>query len=263
MNVLVTNDDGIDAPGLAALAEAARAFGQVWVVAPRHEQSGVGHGVTLSRPLRLSRVEREGRLFGHAVSGTPADCVKVAVTASLVPRPGLVLSGVNFGRNAGIHLFYSGTVAAAIEAAMLGVPSAAVSVDFADSPDFTTAAQVACEVIGPMVRRWADGGEAPQALNVNVPALPRGSIRGVRLAAQCSRAFVEVMERRGSEDGSEACWLSDVGWPVGMEEDSDVALVREGYVTVTPLRFDMTDWEWMRRISPADLCGLRGDRAEG
>ena len=139
MKVLVTNDDGIHAPGLAALASAAERFGDVYILAPVSEQSGVGHGVTLSHPLRTSTAERNGGFSGHAVSGTPADCVKLAVTGSVVPCPDVILSGVNAGRNTGIHLLYSGTVAAAIEGAILGVPSVASSVDFSDAPDFQEA----------------------------------------------------------------------------------------------------------------------------
>jgi len=262
MNILVTNDDGIHAPGLDALARAARRFGNVSVVAPVHEQSGVGHGVTLLQPLRAVPVHRNGGLFGHAVSGTPADCVKLVLTSSICPRPDLIFSGVNFGRNTGIHILYSGTVAAAIEGAILGVPSVAISVDFSAHPRFDEAAAIACEVIKPYVRRVREAQEVPQALNVNVPALPRGRIRGARVTAQCGMAYAENMERRLDPRGRHYYWLTGGDDTVEVEAESDLATLRQRFVTVTPLHFDMTDRRWLERLTPGDLGPIAESSAE-
>lgn len=253
MRVLVTNDDGIYAAGLAALCRAARVFGEVWVVAPMAQQSGVGHGITLTRPLRALRVERDGDFVGYGVTGTPADCVKLAISGSLAPRPHLILSGVNDGSNTGIHVLYSGTVGAAVEGAMLGVPSVAVSVDFSDDPDLDTAAEVGCAVVRPMVDRLAEGLDVPKVLNVNVPALPRDRIRGVRLNPQCVQAFTEAMERRSDPRGADYYWLTAGDVPDDVGAGTDCRAVRDGYVSVTPLQFDMTDHDWLGRMSSADL----------
>jgi len=262
MNVLVTNDDGIHAPGLAALREAARSFGDVSVVAPLHEQSGVGHGITLTHPLRISPVHHNGDFLGNAVTGTPADCVKLALSSSEVPRPDVIFSGVNFGHNLGIHVLYSGTVAAAVEGSMYGIPAVALSVSFSEDPDFATAAAVGCDAIRPLVERMTRG-DGPRVLNVNVPALPRDRIRGVRAASQSCRAYTGEMERRTDPRGGEYYWLSGGRMPEGVEEGSDLDIQSQGYVTVTPLHFDVTDREWLGRIEPTDFGDIGPDRAEG
>jgi 5'-nucleotidase len=257
MRILVTNDDGIHAPGLAALVCAARAFGEVVVVAPSIERSGVGHGITLTHPLRATPARVADGISGYAVSGTPADCIKLAISGDLVARPDVVFSGVNLGHNIGIHVFYSGTVAAALEGAMLGVPAVAFSVDFSERPDFRAAAEVGCEAVRPLVERMARGGECPAALNVNVPATPRERLRGVRVAAQCRQPFREVMERRKDPRGREYYWLSGGGSPEEPEAGSDLAAFRQDYVTVTPLFFDVTDRDWLDRLRPEDLGDIR------
>ena len=263
MNILLTNDDGIHADGLAALRSAAAAFGDVHVMAPSTERSGVGHGITLTGPLRVSEVNRNGGFFGYAVTGTPADCVKFALGSSVVPRPDLILSGVNFGGNLGIHVLYSGTVAAAIEGAILGVPSIAISVAFGEHIDFGTAAQVGCDVIRPYVAHLASGGEGPPALNVNVPPVPRDQIRGVRMTRQCLQPFSETIEKFRDPWGRDYYWIGGGEMEEPVEEDSDLAAIRERWVTVTPLHFDMTDHEWLAKMTPGDLGDIRAGDAEG
>ena len=253
MNILITNDDGIRAPGLAALCSAARAFGEVHVVAPHVEQSGAGHAITLVRPLRASRVACGDGLVGWSVTGTPADCVKLAVLAQLIPRPDVVLSGVNFGHNVGLHVFYSGTVAAALEGAMLGIPGVAISVDFSDAPDYPSAAEMGCAAVRPTLEAIERGEDAPGVLNVNVPALPRHQIRGVRAAPQSCHPLAEAMERRQDPRGNGYYWLGAGGMCDDVGPGTDAALVRRGYVTVTPLQFDATDRRWLGRLTPDRL----------
>ena len=253
MEILITNDDGIYAPGLEALRTAARRLGNVTVVAPLDEQSGVSHSITLTSPLRAIPVRRSGDLLGYAVTGAPSDCVKIALRSGLAPRPEVILSGVNFSPNLGVHVLYSGTIAAAREGAMMGIPSIAISMDFAEEPDFEGAAEVACRVIRPVLERIADGREVPAMLNVNIPALAPSQIRGVRVVPQCPLLYSEGVERRTDPSGRAYYWLTFGGELEGDAQGTDVGAFREGYVTVTPLQHDLTDREWLARISEEDF----------
>ncbi|MEA3366810.1 MAG: 5'/3'-nucleotidase SurE [Planctomycetota bacterium] len=238
MRILVTNDDGIMAPGLMALRRVLADLGQVAVVAPTVPQSAVGHSITLTDPIRAHRVDLGEGVVGHGVEGSPADCVKLAVLELLDEPPDLVASGVNLGANVGINVLYSGTVAAAVEGAFFGVPSVAVSIEDSDSPDFEGAARIARRLIDQWLAR--DAGRAT-LLNVNVPDLSRGTPKGVRVAGQSLKGWREGWQRRTDPRGRTYYWM--VGDPEREEEGagSDAAALAEGYVTVTPLRFDLTD----------------------
>lgn len=253
MKILITNDDGIHAPGLDSLRAAARKLGEVHVVAPLEEQSGVSHSTTLTMPLRAISIRRRGEFFGHAITGAPSDCVKLALASGLTPRPEVILSGVNLSPNLGVHVLYSGTIAAAREGAMRGVPSIAISMDVSEEPDFGEAAEVACEVIRPALARIARGEETPMMLNVNIPALPRERIRGVRVVPQCAHPYEEGVERRTDPRGRAYYWLTGGVEMVREAEGTDVGAFREGCVTITPLHHDLTDREWMERLSAADF----------
>lgn len=252
--ILLTNDDGIAAEGLAALAEAMRALGEVVVVAPQEEQSAMGHAISVKKSHALRPFERDGRLFGYGFDAAPADCVKFAVTRWLKERPALVVSGINPGPNFGTNVPYSGTVAAALEAAILGLPSIAVSTSRPGQDgvsDFASAARAAMEM-GRIVLQ--DGIAAEVALNVNAPALPGGEIRGYRVAPVGQfRVQDHFFEIEPAEDGARQ-W-SNIGAdlvysPEGL--DADDAVFNQGYVALTPLTFDMTarnEMEaWRRRI---------------
>ncbi|RMF79901.1 MAG: 5'/3'-nucleotidase SurE [Nitrospirae bacterium] len=250
MRILVTNDDGIHADGLYRLAEAMRALGEVSVVAPLVERSAVGHALTLTDPLRVERVHHGGELYGHAVNGTPADCVKLAVRMLLDRPPDLVVSGINHGANTGHNLIYSGTVSAATEGAILGIPSVAVSRAWSPDPDFGPAAEVALEV----ARRVLDHG-LPEGilLNVNVPALPREGIRGFRLTEQGRGRFVETFEARVDPRGKTYYWQAGETLVADEGEGSDDGALAAGYVSVTPIHYDLTaraflpalaEWGW-------------------
>lgn len=236
--ILLSNDDGIYAPGLQALADSIRELGEIVVVAPKSERSAVGHGITLTRPLRVTRVHREGTLFGYGISGTPADCIKMAVKALLPRRPDLAISGINPGPNAGINVIYSGTVSAAVEAAIMGIPAVAVSLDAFSDPDFTVAALVARRVAERML---AEGLPEGILLNLNVPALPADRILGLRVTRQGTVGYREVIEKRVDPRGREYYWL---GGDIQFSRDndgSDSAALEKGYISLTPLRFDLTD----------------------
>jgi 5'-nucleotidase len=240
MLILLTNDDGIQAPGLVAMYRELVKLGEVHVVAPEIVQSATGHGITVSAPLLTSKVTVENAFTGIAVDGRPADCVKLAV-AKLLPRaPDLVVSGINSGANVGINVIYSGTVAAAIEAAFLGLPSIAVSLLYVnDVPmDFARAAVFARQTIEKILSAGLNPG---RIVSVNLPALrPGENPTGVKVVRQCTRPWVDTYERRTDPRGRDYYWNSSVFTLGDSEEDTDVAALRDGYITVTPLQFDLT-----------------------
>jgi 5'-nucleotidase len=240
--ILVTNDDGIHARGLAALAEALAEIGEVYVVAPDREQSAVGHALTLHRPLRVDRVaERK-----YAVNGTPSDCVNLAVLGLLPEPPVLVASGVNHGTNLGDDVTYSGTVSAAMEGTLLGVPSMAVSQADPETDGFDGAATVARAVA---MRLLVEGLPAKTLLNVNVPG---GELKGIRLTRLGHRVYREKVIREVDPRGRPYYWIG-AGPPEWADDTgADIAAMHEGFASVTPLHLDlthhgalgrMTEWE--------------------
>lgn len=247
MLILLTNDDGIRAPGLVAMYRELVKLGEVYVVAPETVQSATGHGVTLSAPLPTSQVTVENTFTGTSVDGRPADCVKLAV-AELLPRaPDLVVSGINSGANVGINVLYSGTVAAAIEGAFLGLPSIALSLYLrADVPtDYARAAQWSLDAIQHCRAAGLSGG---QVASVNLPALgPEQRPTGTRVVRQCTRPWVDTYERREDPRGRIYYWNNSVFTLGTTENDTDVAALRDGYITITPLQFDLTHQPMMRQ----------------
>ena len=250
MRILLTNDDGIMAPGLLTLRRTLADLGDVTVVAPTTPQSAVGHSITLTDPIRVLRVPLGDGAFGFGVEGRPADCVKLAVLELMPERPDLVVSGINLGANTGVNVLYSGTVAAAVEGAFYGITAVAVSIEDAETVDFDGAARIARRLIEQAVR--AAGGR-PALLNVNVPDLSQGPPRGVRVVPQSTKGWREAWERRSDPRGRTYYWL------IGDKEiedsgiDSDVAALADRYVTVTPLRFDLTDRARMDEVQGWNL----------
>jgi 5'-nucleotidase len=235
----VTNDDGVEAPGLIALASALDAVGEVAVVAPDRERSAVGHAITMTEPLRAWREEWPGGREVFAVDGTPADCVKVGVKALLKRRPDAVVSGINLGGNAGVNVIYSGTVSAATEATILGIPAAAVSLNTFTNPDFGPAARVAVWVARKIL---ADGLPPRVMLNVNVPALPPEKIAGAKTTRQSGAALEDRYEERRDPRGRRYFWLAAERLSApDPHDDDDVAALEQGYVSVTPIHYDLTD----------------------
>jgi 5'/3'-nucleotidase len=242
MRILISNDDGITAPGLAALRDAIADVGEVSVVAPATHQSAAGHAITLKRPLAVERVALPcaGEAFGLSVDGSPADCVRLAIRRLLDDPPQLVLSGINAGANVGHNVFYSGTVAAAVEAAMMDIPSVAFSSELTDQPvDYPRTAQVCRSVL---LRLLESGLGVGDLVNVNVPNRPIEEIRGVCVARQSRAGIEDVYNPHDVENPGESYLLADEYRFIGHTED-DVAALEEGFVTVTPLRVDMTDYD--------------------
>ena len=253
MRILLTNDDGIYAPGLRALRQELKKLGTVTVVAPATEQSAAGHSVTLLTPLLVNEVyEDDGTTFvGWAVEGRPADCVKLALLELLPEQPDVIVSGLNAGSNAGINVLYSGTVAAAIEGAFYHRTAIAVSLEYDKKIyDFPTAAKYARQVIEQLLaRKLADGS----LFNVNIPVLERGPIRGVKVLPQNASPYTEQFDRRVNPRGRTYFWTSPKFECPDPHPDTDVTALAEGFITVTPLKFDLTDharmpdmkaWEW-------------------
>jgi 5'-nucleotidase len=251
VRILLTNDDGVYAPGLRALRKELQRLGDVTVIAPAVEQSGVGHSITILNPLVVKEVEDEdGSTLGWMVEGSPADSVKLAI-CELMPRPpDLIVSGINAGANAGINVLYSGTVAAAIEGAFFKITSIAVSLELAEHFDYPHAARHATRVIERLLARRPPAGSL---FNVNLPAHSRGEPKGVRVVPMGVGRHGEGFERRKDPRGRTYYWMTyappfDLKGP-----ETDVTSLNEGYITVTPLHFDLTRhdlipemrrWDW-------------------
>jgi len=246
MLILLTNDDGIRAPGLVAIYRELTHFGEVHVVAPETVQSATGHGITLNTPLLTQQVTVEDTFTGTAVDGRPADCVKLAVTQILPRKPDLVVSGINSGANVGINVLYSGTVAAAIEGAFLGLPSIALSLYLrSEIPiNYARTAQYAIRVIRQILDAGLHGG---QVVTVNLPPLRANEVpTGVRVVRQCTHAWLDTYEQRTDPRGRRYYWNNTVFTLGNTDNDTDVAALRDGYITVTPLQFDLTHYPMMR-----------------
>jgi 5'-nucleotidase len=253
LRILLTNDDGVYAPGLRALRTELRKLGEVVVVAPATEQSAAGHSVTITAPLVVQEVlDENNQPMGWAVEGRPADCVKLALRELLPTMPDLVVSGLNAGSNAGINVLYSGTVAAAIEGAFFRVTSIACSLEVtrARPADFATAAAHSRTVVESILAAKPPAGSL---FNINVPDLERGPIRGIRSVPQNLAAYEEKFDRRRDPRGRLYFWTGASFHCPDPHPDSDVTALAEGWITVTPLQFnltqtsllqDMVNWSW-------------------
>ena len=231
--ILLTNDDGYQALGLKVLEEGLQDLGEVWVVAPHKERSGASHSITLHQPLRV--IEQRPRFF--SVSGTPVDCVMLAVHALLPKPPDVVISGINAGYNVGEDVFYSGTVAGAREAALLGIPALAVSVGNATSEETPETYEKALPYIRQLLPILLKA-EAPALLNLNLPPGPASAIRGLRVTRLGNRCYDNPVERLGPETYVIA---GEVRWT--RTEGTDLEALSQGYASVTPLDIDLTDDE--------------------
>jgi 5'-nucleotidase len=238
MTFLLTNDDGIYARGLSALREELSKDADCLIVAPETEQSAVGHAITIARPLMVRRARKNGAFWGYAVSGTPADCVKIGIRELAEQPVDLVVSGINLGANVGINVIYSGTVSAATEGAVLGVPSIALSLDTHREADFSFAARIARK----MARFMLSSNPLRNIpLNINVPAIPEGEIRGVVVVKQGRARLMETFERRVDPRDNIYYWLAgETQLAEGEEADSDASSLKSGYITITPIYYDLT-----------------------
>jgi 5'-nucleotidase len=251
---LLTNDDGVYAPGLRALRAELMKLGEVVVVAPATEQSAVGHSITLLTPLLVQEVtDDDGRPMGWAVEGRPADCVKLALLELLPPAlPDIVVSGLNAGSNCGINVLYSGTVAAAVEGSFFDRTSIAVSLEYTKVKplDFTRAAGIARQVIEQLL---AQNPPPATLFNVNIPSFDRGPTRGVRVVPQDLAPYLETFDRRTDPRGRVYFWSTPDFTCPDPHPDTDVTVLGEGYVTVTPLQFNLTHAAMLEQMKRWEL----------
>jgi 5'-nucleotidase len=254
MKVLLTNDDGIHAPGLFALYQELKKDFDLYIVAPETEMSAVGHAITLTSPLRVQSISKNGTFYGYSVTGTPADCVKIAVQELLEVPPDIILSGINLGANVGVNVLYSGTVSAANEGAFFGIKSAAISLDTRQDPDFGFAARFSREIIGFMTGQGLKQGTA---LNVNIPAVPADRIGGVAITRQGVSRFKEKFERRVDPRGNIYYWLSGET-PVEEEDpEADASALKKSMITITPINYDLTCRDEIERLKTCTLPEFR------
>lgn len=244
MRILLTNDDSIHAPGIHALYNEAKNYGEVSIVAPSREMSAIGHAITISDSLRMEVYDRFG-VQGYAVTGTPADCVKMAVKEIMEQPPDIVISGVNQGSNTGLNVIYSGTVSGASEAAILGFPAIAVSLDSYQVKDFQYAAQVALKAAQELLKSPLPNYSL---LNINVPSLPIHQIKGIRVGKQGRYRYDEVFDRREDPRGRVYYWMGAERLKLNEADDIDETLLRNGYIVMTPLQLDLTDYQSIQKI---------------
>lgn len=250
--ILVTNDDGIFAPGIKALINVASAWGEVIVVAPDSPRSAQGHAITLEQPLRFNRVDLFDGVEAYETNGTPVDCVKLSrFILQNRKQPTLCVSGINHGSNASTNIIYSGTVSAAMEAAMEGIPSLAFSLcNYAFDTDFSAAQKIAANLIQKALEQGLNGAKL---LNINIPYLPYEKIKGIKVCRQADGKWVEEFIEGADPRGQKYYWLS--GKYVSFDDgaDTDIGAIKEGYVSVVPSMHDLTDYSAMPKIKHLEI----------
>ncbi len=255
MNILLTNDDGILAPGISALAGAVSDMGKIIVVAPETTQSAAAHSITLNDPLVCTKVELANGVKGFSVNGRPADCVKLALVeilpkeSELFDKPDIVISGINAGANVGINVLYSGTVAAAIEAAFFNIPAMAISLAIRDKLNFDCASEIARNVI----RKIIDSGllTPGSVINVNIPECEDGKPKGIKVVPQSTQAGIDRFEKRIDPRGRVYYWLAGDNYPIKDNQETDSIALKDNYVTITPLMFDLTSYPQLEKFKRA------------
>jgi len=244
--ILITNDDGITAPGIGNLVEAVKDLGQLVVVAPDKPQSGMGHAITIGHPLRMNELDLFGGIEAWQVSGTPADCVKLAVDKLLHRKPDLCLSGINHGANHAINVIYSGTMSAAMEAAIEGIPSVGFSLmDYSLEADFSAAREVVRSIV---MKLLAEKQDNHLLLNVNIPKVSMELLAGIKICRQAYAKYQEDFDERTDPHGRKYYWLT--GEFVNMDEgdDTDVWALEHNYVSVVPIAIDFTNYKMKQQL---------------
>ncbi len=250
--ILVTNDDGVSAPGLRALVEAMAEIGNVVVVAPDKPQSGMGHAITIGDPLRIEKVHLFGQIEAYQCSGTPVDCVKLARDKILHRNPDLCVSGINHGSNSSINVIYSGTMSAALEACIESIPAIGFSLlDYSFEADFKAAKHFAAIIARGLLKNTLPAGTL---LNVNFPKLRTDEIKGIKICRQANAKWEEDYDERVDPRGHKYYWLTGKFKNYDLGEDTDEWALRQGYVSVVPVQFDLTarhaiefmekNWQW-------------------
>jgi 5'-nucleotidase len=238
--ILITNDDGIMAPGIMNLVEAVKDLGKIVVVAPDKPQSGMGHAITIGQPLRMQKVNVFGDIEAYSCTGTPVDCVKLAVDKVLHRKPDLCLSGINHGANHSINVIYSGTMSAAVEAAIESIPSAGFSLlDYSIEADFAGSRKYARKIVEEMLSTPLD---KHTVLNVNIPPMPANHLKGLKICRQAYAKYEEDFIERQDPHGRKYYWLTGEFVNFDKGTDTDVWALANGYVSVVPVQFDLTNY---------------------
>jgi 5'-nucleotidase len=245
LNILITNDDGIHAPGIFALKKALDSVADVLVVAPDTERSAVGHAITLSDPLRVSEIHKDNSLFGYAVNGTPADCVKLGIRCISQKPIDIVVSGINLGPNTATNIMYSGTVSAAAEAVIMGVPGLAISLTSFDKLEF----EYTCLLARQLVKKIFENG-LPEGtlLNVNVPPLKPDEIEGIVITRQGKGRYEESFDKRIDPNNRTYYWLTGKRMNLDHDDDVDDVVIRHNKVSITPVRYELTDTDMLQEL---------------
>jgi 5'-nucleotidase len=249
IKIFLTNDDGIHARGLLALNEALSGVYDVLIVAPDKERSAVGHGITLHEPVRATKVNLNGTL-SHALSGTPVDCIKFGLLELFSDRPDMVISGINPGANTGVNINYSGTVAAAREAALYGVPSIAVSIASPQPDYYDEAALFTARLTDIIFKKKLPPGTF---LNINIPNEPMSGIRGIRLCHHDTRFPEEYFEKKIDPRNRPYYWQGAVNSPELTNPEVDSAALADNHIAITPIKCDMTDNDMIEELQAWDL----------
>lgn len=245
-SILITNDDGIYAPGILQLFKSLLDIGTVTVVAPLIEKSAVGHAITISDPLRVVEVERDGIFFGYAINGTPADCIKLGVQCIIEKKPDLIVSGINLGPNTATNIIYSGTVSAAAEAIIMGIPAMAVSLASFTSNNFTYAGKIANQLTKEILM---NGLPDETLLNVNVPAVPESEINDIIVTRQGKGRYQEAFDKRTDPNNRTYYWLTGKKMLLDKDEDVDDLAVMHNNVSITPIHYDLTNYEFLEELN--------------
>jgi 5'-nucleotidase len=245
--ILVTNDDDITAPGIHALVEAVRPLGKIVVVAPDRPQSGMGHAITIGVPLRMDKVSLfDEDIEAYQCSGTPVDCVKLARDKILHRLPDICLSGINHGANHSINIIYSGTMSAAMEAAIEGIPSIGFSsLDYSYDADFTVAKKVAYRLTKKVLEAKLPKGAL---FNVNIPVVSEDHLKGIRICRQANAKWVEDFDERRDPHGKKYYWLTGGFKNMDDGDDTDVWALENNYVSVVPVQFDLTNYKLKKQL---------------
>lgn len=246
MNILITNDDGINAEGIKALALSLQTLGTVFVVAPDREKSATGHGITVHHPLRVHKTNTFGEnVYSWCVDGTPADCVKLALQGLLDETPDLVVSGINYGPNLGTDVLYSGTVSAAIEGIIHDIPSVAISLACWNEPDFSYAAKFANKICRMVLDNKLT---CDTLLNVNVPPVTEEMVKDVVITKLGNRRYENCIEKRIDPRGRTYYWMAGEICDINNEAGTDIAALEENKISVTPIHFDLTNYKIMEEV---------------
>jgi 5'-nucleotidase len=249
--ILITNDDGITAPGIKNLVEAVKGLGQVVVVAPDKPQSGMGHAITIGEPLRMNKVDIFGGVEAWQTSGTPVDCVKLAVDKVLHRKPDICLSGINHGANHSINVIYSGTMSAAMEASIESIPSIGFSLlDYNIEADFAAARFYVHKIVSALLKQKLD---KHFLLNVNIPAATIDIIKGIRVCKQAYAKYEEDFDERKDPQGKKYYWLTGKFVNFDKSKDTDVWALANNYVSVVPVQFDLTNYTIKKQLEKKNL----------